>query len=734
MIKINFPFIVLETPNTQMVFEVKPFVDFNSDFHKEKSYIIQRHYGEKIDVSSLKPSEPQINRGGSNEDYITDPRISSSVGDGNNREPSIILEGQENSYTRRFYYKNAEIIKGGVLVEGPHARNVKETLIISEEDEISKVEIQHLYSVFEDTDVIAVKSKLINRGEDLKIDRLCSLELPINSKHLQVYSFDGRWLQERMRHKSSIDCGSFVIDSKVGSSSHKHNPFIEVFDWDNSNYYGFNFIYSGNHKEIVDVDPSYYSRVLVGINDFCFAYEVKKSESFVTPEAVMVFASSLDKVTSEMHRFVMNHIINPDFANKIRPIIFNNWEGTGMKIDEKSLLDMAKIASSVGVEQFVVDDGWFKNRIDDKNGLGDWEVDKNKFPDGMGAFANKVRALGLKFGLWVEPEMISLKSDLYKKHPEFASIIPNREPIERRRQVMIDMANPKVVDYLFDSLCKVFDEAKPDYVKWDYNRFMSDNYSSIGIDKGEYTHRFILGTYSLMERLNKRYPNILFESCSSGGGRYDLGMLYYMPQTWGSDNSNSYWRSFITCGTLAGYPQSTFGAHVSRDGNPFREGGRSSLEDRFNINCLGAFGYEFDFRTFKQDELDIMSKQVEIYKEHRELLQFGDYYVTENCFDNERYFGYIVVSKNKDEAIMMVAELAPHVRPHLWRAKGLDLNSNYHVVMRPQYNLKKEQLLDVVVSGKDLVKKGLDLGELYSTMDKELYNGIYSRLLYIKKV
>lgn len=734
MIKIKFPFIVLETPNTQMVFEVKPFAVFNSYFFKGKSYIIQRHYGKKINVDDLKVSEPQINRGGSCEDFNTDPCISSSVGDGNNREPSIILDTKENSYTNRFYYKNSEIIKGGVDLEGPHARKVKESLIITEEDNVSGVEIQHIYSIFEDTDVIVVKRKLINHGDDLIINKFYSLELPICSKQLDVYSFDGRWLQERIRHKSQINCGTFVIESIVGSSSHKHNPFIEVHDHKNKNYYGFNLIYSGNHKEVVDVDPSYYSRVFVGINDFCFAYEVRKGESFVTPEAAMVIGDSLDDITREMHRFTMNHIINPDFQNKIRPIIFNNWEGTGMRIDEQSLLDMAKIAVSVGVEQFVVDDGWFRNRIDDKNGLGDWEVDLNKFPNGLGSFVKKVKSLGLKFGLWVEPEMICLKSDLYKKHPTYASVIPYREPIERRRQVMIDMANPEAADYLFNCLSKVFDETKPDYVKWDYNRFMTDNYSSIGIKKGEYMHRFIMGTYSLMDRLNKKYPNILFESCSSGGGRYDLGMFYYMPQTWGSDDSNSYWRSFITCGTLAGYPQSTFGAHVSRDGNPFSKGGKSSLEDRFNINCLGVFGYEFDFRTFKQEELNIMAKQIEFYKKHRELLQFGQYQVLENCFDDERYFGCIVVSQKKDSAMMMVAELAPHVEPKIWKAKGLDIDSDYHIVMRPQYNLNKEQLLDVVVSGKELMEKGLNLGELYSTTDKELYNGIFSRLLYLKKV
>ena len=733
MIKISHPFIIAETPNSQIIFEIKPFDDFRSSFHKGKFYVIQRHFGKKIDARNLKINEANINRFGSSEDYNLDLLISSSVGNGNNIEPSIILDTKENTYTNRFFYKKAEIIKGGFDIEGPHSRDVKESLIITEEDEASHIEIEHIYSFFADSDVIAVKTKLINKGEDLLINRLCSLELPIASRNLDIYSFDGKWLKERIRHITNLESGIYIVDSKVGSSSHKHNPFIEIFDRENKTYYGFNLIYSGNHKEIIEVDPAYHSRILVGINDYCFAYEVKSSESFTTPEAIMVVSDNLDEITLEMQKFALNHIVNPVFKNKERPILFNNWEGTQMKIDEQSLIDMAQIASKVGVELFVVDDGWFKNRIDDTNGLGDWEVDKNKFPNGLGEFSKKIKSLGLKFGFWIEPEMICLKSDLYKHHPEFASLIPNREPIERRHQLIIDMSNPDVVDYLFNALSKVIDEAQPDYIKWDYNRFMSDNYSTYS-KKGEFMHRFMMGSYSLMERLTQKYPNILFESCSSGGGRYDLGMLYYMPQTWGSDDSNTYWRSFISSGTLVGYPQSSFGAHVSRDGNPFSEGGRSSLEDRFNLNCFGAFGYEFDFRTFRQDELDIMSKQIKFYKNHRKLLQFGDFYLIDNPFDDDRYLSQIVVSNDKKEAMLLISELRPNVAPKIWKAKGLDEKMKYHVSLKEQYNLSKDQLIELDILGKDLMEKGLDLGSLYNTSDKKLYNGVYSRLIYIKEV
>jgi len=435
-----------------------------------------------------------------------------------------------------------------------------------------------------------------------------------------------------------------------------------------------------------------------------------------------------------MHSFIKNHIINPKFINMERPVLFNNWEGTGMNIDETSLLDMAKIASKVGVEQFVVDDGWFKNRATDNGGLGDWSVDLNKFPNGLKPFVEKVRSLGLKFGIWIEPEMICINSDLYKVHPEYVCIIPSRDPIERRHQLLIDMSNKDVVDYLFDNLCKVFDEIKPDYIKWDYNRFQSDMYSMSGTRRGEFIHKNILGTYDLLERLTNRYPNTLFEGCASGAGRFDLGMLYYTPQIWGSDDTNTYFRTFITCGTLTAYPQSTLGAHVSCDYCPSEtRNAISSLEDRFNLNCIGAFGYEFDFRKFDEEELNIIAKQIEYYKKHRNLLQNGDIFINNNCFDDYRYFSFNVVNKDKNEAILFIEETEMNVNPIHWKAKGLKVNSTYIVEERKQYNLKEQ--FKQKMTGKQLMEKGVFLGSLSNTIDASLYPlGVFTRLLFIKEV
>lgn len=733
MITIKNKFIIIETKNTSLVLEILKYDNNHVTFDRNREIVIQNYYGLTVDLRKINPTECIVNRGGSSDEYNMHNLIFTANGSGNNSETSILLRNSDGTNVNRFFYKSHQIIKGGVLTSGPHSRDVDETLEIVEEDDVLGIEIHHYYSTFKDSDVIAIKNKIVNKGiGKLEINKLMSLECPIPSRNLKVYSFDGKWLYERTRHETVLTSGTYMVDSKVGSSSHKHNPFIEVYDETNKQYYGFNFIYSGSHKEVVEVNSIFHSSVFVGINDFGFYYPLDKGEEFITPEAIMCTAKDLDSITLNMHDFVLNHIADPNFKNKTRPIIFNNWEGTGMNINEENLTSMAEIASSVGIEQFVMDDGWFGVRNDGTSGLGDWFIDKHKFPRGLKDFANNIRSLGLKFGIWVEPEMININTELFKNHPEFACIIPNRDPIERRTQLMIDMANKDVQDYLFDCLSKVFDETKAEYVKWDFNRFLVDNYSHADI-KGDYAYNFMMGTYSLIERLKNRYPNILFESCSSGGGRYDLGMIFYMPQTWGSDDTNCYCRSFISCGTLTAYPQSTYGAHVSIDGCPLPDREiHSSIEDRFNLSATGAFGYEFDFRKRTAFELEVIKKQIVYYKKHKELFQFGKFYICNNCFDDDRYYSFTLVKD--DEAMMYISELLPNVAPITWKAKGLDESATYALEVREQYNAL-DSPLPKEMSGKDLMEIGINIGSIYaSNTDKDEFNGIYSRLIYLKKV
>lgn len=737
MIKIAYPFIYLENKATSLIFEVKPFsYEEQSPFYG-KNIITIRYYGPKLKENNFAESPSFINKKGSNDHHHLESVITSTFGDGNNKTPSLLIENTNQTYINRFFFKECRVIKEPLKIIGPHARHPLETLEIIEDDDFNKVSIHTYYSLFSNSSVIAVKKKIVNQNDKpITLLKAASLELALPTHDLSVYSFDGAWLYERSRHETRLSAGTFVIDSKSGSSSHHQNPFFQIHDHQSDLKYAFNLIYSGNHKEEMEVDSLAGSKVIIGINDYLFAYGINPGESFITPEAVMVVAPSFDELTTEMHHFVLNQIINPNFNNKPRPIVFNSWEGTGMNINEQSLLEMADVARSVGIELFVMDDGWFKNRVDATQALGDWEADITKFPHGLKAFVDQIKEKGLQFGIWVEPEMISQNSDLFKKHPQFASRVPGLSPLKRRHQLMVDMTNPEVVDYLDKRLSLLIEEIEPDYIKWDYNRFMSDNFSSIGIPSGEYMHRYIQGTYTLLERLTKKFPKLLIESCASGGGRFDLGMHYYAPQAWGSDNSNTYWRIFITTGTLAGYPQSTFGAHVSRDGNPHpSKGGTSSLEDRFNLQCFGAFGYELDLRKVSQADLEIIKKQIDFYKKNRDLLQFGTYYSLENCFDNPNYSSFIVVDEHQENAIMFVGETKLNIEPMRWKAKGLDPDGLYAVSLREQANLVTNALPISNYRGQTLMEEGLDLGRLSQTKDVDIYyKGIYTRLVILRKV
>lgn len=719
-------FVFFETNNNLLVFEIKDF-SYEGKNPDNDRIIVQKYFGPKKDLKDFKASSFHIHHG-SCWDYNTEFNISSTFGDGNNAESSVLIFNSDNSFINRFFYKDIFIIKEKEM-PGPRTRNVKETLDIVTYDKVMKLELHNYYSLCEDSDVIICKKELINKGQkSCNIKRLMSLQLPIDSKKIKISTFDGAWLEERYRHEIVLENGVFINQSIAGSSSHKHNPFIEVEDLNNGNIYAFNFIYSGNFKETIEVNPTEHSDVYVGINDFAFDYLLESNKSFITSEAIMLVASSREEITLKMHDFISNHIINPNFKDKERPILLNTWEGVVFNIDEQSVIDMAKIAKDIGIEQIVMDDGWFKNRNNECAGLGDWFADIKKFPNGLGAFTSKIREIGIKFGIWVEPEMISKDTDLYRSNPEFAAEIPNRYPLTRRKQLIIDMANPKVVDYLFDLLSKMIEEAKPDYIKWDYNRMIFDTNPDNGIRSGEYLYRFMMGSYSLMERLTTKYPNILFESCSSGGGRYDLGILYYMPQIWGSDNSNSFSRIAISSGTFMAYPQSTFGAHVSRDGGQKV----SSLEDRFNINTFGAFGYEYDLRKYNQEDLEIMRNQIEYYKKHRHLFQFGHLYLIDNYFDDNRYYSLNVVSDNKDSAILLAVETSDNLPKKNWKFKGLNPDFIYDVEVREQYNATKLNILPM--SGKSLMEEGLDLGSLNQTKDKKDYpDGVFSRLVYIAK-
>jgi alpha-galactosidase len=582
--------------------------------------------------------------------------------------------------------------------------------------------------VFDDSDVIATHSEFVNTSDSvIYVNKLSSLQLDFVGNKADVVSFDGTWGYERYRHKTTLTAGRFEIDAKLGISSANHNPFFMAKLGDK--VIGFNLVWSGNHKEVVEISPYDRVRIITGMNDHLFNYKLEVGETLVAPEAIFVCEKAEDELTLQMHKFSLNHIVNPDFAYKPRPALINNWEGTYFNFTGEKILAMAERASKCGIELFVLDDGWFGKRDDDKSGLGDW-YDNVKKTGGLKKLADGVKAYGMQFGLWVEPEMICKDSDLYRAHPEFAQEIPGVDPLERRWQLCVDMANPAVCDYLADTLIKLFKEVDVDYVKWDHNRAMSDVYSHALDNQGEYFYKYYVGQYSVLRRIVEACPNVLFESCASGGCRYDLGMQYFMPQNWGSDNTNARDRLYIQEGTLTAYPQSSMGAHVAAHSY--------CLETKFNVASIGAFGYEFDITKSTKKELATIKKQVEFYKKHRMLLQYGDYYKLGEGVTKSPLGGWITVASDKSEAIAVVFDKREHGSSGHPRFtfKGLDDNALYKVSMRRQSNVCDKMTFEFTAYGDILNNGAIDLENFFWWEDdkKDYPRAFGSRMFYIKKV
>lgn len=745
MIKITPPYAKIDTQNTTLLFKSEKWQNTYAFNVANYCDVAIMYYGAKIsdfdnyDVYGINPLKCD-RVGGALDDFMKARMPYSTEGMANNRESLILLDNADGTNTNRFEFVSFSVQKGGVeLDDMPHARKGEETLVIELYDAPAKIRLYQYYTVFNGSDVIAVCQKIKNENDkSVYIKRLMSLQLDLPDEEYIVNSFDGHWCAERTRHQTNLKSGKYVIDSKLGASSPIHNPFIYIEGVrQNDNVYGFNLIYSGNHKEIVEVSPYGDTRVLTGMNDYLLNYEVKANDCFITPQAIMVNAKTVDKMTVEMHEFATEHVINPVFAHKARPVVFNHWEGTGIDFNEEKLLKMADVAMTTGVELFVMDDGWFGHREDDKTSLGDWFAYKKKFPGGLKSLSDGIKARGMQFGIWVEPEMISFDSEIYRAHPEYAMTVPGREPVERRAQYLVDMANPAVQNHLIKVLSDLIDECNPDYIKWDYNRAFSDVYSHAGVKCGEYRHKFILGTYKVFNALTTKYPHILFEGCSSGGGRFDLGVFYYFPQTWASDNAATYSRMSIHCGTLVAYPQSTVGAHIAKEVYHQYITETSTLEDRFNIQSIGAFGYEFDITKFSGEDLETIKNQINYYKAHRELLQFGTYYCLNNYFDDKNRYSYMTVAKDKSEAMLVISqvELEYCHLPFRYKLTGLDPDAVYRLEMRPQANVSEENTFTFTAKGDMLMNYGLDFDELsFKTGDDYTFSGISSRMYYIKKI
>lgn len=726
MIKFIGNYIKIDTKNTTLLLEI---------INKR---VVKRYYGSKIrddkDENVFRGFfDESIEFSSSTDDTTYDNTMMSSNGDGANIEFMVKLY-TNNNIVSRFIYDSCELVD---INEGytnfPHSYDKKETIKFIYNDVVSGVKLYHYLSTYEDMDVMSSFLELDNTSNELvHINRLMSLQLDFDTSEGTIYTLDGAWTKERFLSKNHVSNTTFKISSVSGASSNVHNPFM-MLEIKNQGFYGTNLVYSGNHLELVDMIPVGKMRLLTGLNDYYFDYKLEPNKTFKSPEAIFTFGVDSDSITFNMHRFIKRHIIREDFREMDRPILINNWEATYFDFTKEKLLSLATKAKSLGIELFVLDDGWFSGRKDDHSSLGDW-FDNREKTGGLENLSKSLKDLGMKFGLWVEPEMISEDSELFRKHPEYMMRIPNVKPLEKRFQQMLDLTNKEVENYVIEVLSDLFKKVNVDYVKWDCNRYLIDIYSNSNTDLHEYHYRYIKALYNILYTLTTRFPHVLFESCSAGGNRFDLGMMYFFPQAWCSDNTDAFDRLYIQEGTLYAYPQNTMGAHVSITPNHQTEGS-VYIDSRFNVAAFGAFGYELDLLKLKKEDLKAIKNQVSFYKKYRDIFQRGDYYRINSVFDSNN-FGWISVNKNKTKALatIVIQKFKMNTLKLKFYLKGLNKDYKYKVSVRNQDNLKEAR--EFVMYGDALMSYGLDFGNLFYQETTRALNSysFASRLLIIERV
>lgn len=622
----------------------------------------------------------------------------STVGKGDYREPSIKVSYNGGMQTLDFVYQGFEITPAkpksfSNLPESYGDREECDTLKITLKDRELDIKLLLTYGVFNFCDVITRKVELFNyASKNITIDSIYSLQLDIDNFGFDVVTFDGAWARERHINRRETKPGILVNDSKVGTSSAYHNPLIYVCEKNceelNGKCYATNLIYSGNHKEIVEVTPYNQTRILTGINDSSFKWILHPNERFSTPEAILSYSEKgFSTVSRNLHYFANNNIVRGFWKNKERPILVNSWEAFYFDFDDKRVINLAKKAKEIGAELFVLDDGWFGARNDDTSSLGDWIVNTKKLREGLGNLSNQIHKMKMLFGIWVEPEMISRNSDLFDKHPNWAIMIPGRRPSVGRNQFILDLSRDDVILYLEDVLSNIFELGEVDYVKWDFNRVFSDLYSINNeiSNMGEFYHRYYLGLYKLLERLTKKFPKILFESCAAGGNRYDLGMLSFMPQNWTSDCTDVYERLFIQEGTSFGYPLSAMTNHVSASPN-HQTLRKSDIESRFNVASIGNLGYEINLNTATKNEIEQIKEQINFYKRYRNTLQFGTLARIQTMSKSKERAVWAVMNTDKSEIIVLDFRARSIPNPPLERLyiPIVDNKAFYELFNRPQ--------------------------------------------------
>ncbi|AEM79275.1 alpha-galactosidase [Thermoanaerobacter wiegelii] len=606
------------------------------------------------------------------------------------RSPAYQIQLENGSTISDLRYLSHKIYKGKPKLEGLPATYVEnedeaDTLEIELYDKVANLKVNLIYTAFRDYDVITRSVRFENMGkEDIKLLRALSMNVDFSDDKFDMLQLSGAWARERHVIRRPLTLGVQSIESRRGASSHQQNPFIALLrkdadEW-HGDVYGFSLVYSGNFLAQVEVDQYKMARVSMGINPFDFSWLLKPGETFQTPEVVMVYSDSgLNKMSNTYHKLYRNRLMRSKFKDKERPILINNWEATYFDFTEEKLKELAKEAKDLGIELFVLDDGWFGKRNSDNSSLGDWFVNKEKIPSGLDGLAKGINSLGLKFGLWMEPEMVSPDSDLYREHPDWCIHVPNRPRSESRNQLVLDLSRKDVQDYIIKVVSDILESANISYVKWDMNRNMTEIGSALlpPERQRETAHRYILGLYRILEEITTRFPDVLFESCAGGGGRFDPGMLYYMPQTWTSDDTDAIERLKIQYGTSIVYPLISMGSHISAVPN-HQVNRITPLKIRAHVAMSANFGFELDLAKLSSEEKEEIKKYVEKYKEIRKLVQFGDFYRLLSPFEGNET-AWLIVSEDKREFLLYYFRVLGGANEPIKRLylKGIKPDFNY---------------------------------------------------------
>lgn len=727
----------LDTPNTSYVFGIAG----------KRGYLVHLYYGPRLNditgIWELSRVEDPAQADGNTKDELSFvdclPVEYSTDGLGDFRETSIRVKDMGGHYGLDCGYVSHKITKGKEKLAGMPATFGEESqvssLVVTCKDPDNGMVLRLKYSAFSDVDAITRSVEVVNKGKKpVYLEKVMSLSLDMDNQDFEALTLNGSWGREKHMVRRSLSTGAFRTEGKKGGNCHQDHGFMAVMskgaDETTGNVYGFHFVYSGNFLAQAQITQFNSTRVVMGIHPEGFSWKLNPGEAFQTPEAVMVYsAQGMGQMTRTFHDLYRGHLIRSPYLHTKRPILINNWEGTYFDFDEKKILAIAKEAHSLGIELLVLDDGWFGNRFDDNRALGDWYVNTEKLKGGMEYLVSEVNKLGMKFGLWFEPEMVCPDSDLFRAHPDWAIQIPGRVGRRARNQYVLDISRKEVRDAVMEQVFKVLHSANIEYVKWDMNRPLS-NLGSYALDsdrQGELYHRYVLGLYEMQERLLQEFPNLLLENCSSGGGRFDPGMLYYSPQIWTSDDTDAIERLAIQEGTALIYPISAMGAHVSVCPNHI-VGRVTPLATRGNVALTGTFGYELDTTKFGEEERKIVPRQIEVYHRYNDIIREGDYYRLASYQCNKEFDCYQINSKDKKQALVFFTQVLnePNQKSRIVKLQGLKEKANYKIY---EVNVEQDEIVTDtgrVLSGEVLQKGGLAL--------QRLWGDFKSTLLYLEEV